>query len=112
MKRWIFAVGILLGVSAETAAAGFTLSGATVTLTGATQLSTNGDALLSHGSLIADTSQIIVGGSWSVTTASFLAGSSTVTFNATATGRRITTGGFPFAHVVFSGPGGYWTLQD
>jgi len=47
-----------------------------------------------------------------VTSGSFVSGASTITFNASAPGRLITTQGYPFSNIAFSGAGGYWTLQD
>ena len=64
-------------------------------------------------------STITVGGNWTnygtgTVPSQFVAANSTVIFNATATGKTITSGttNSPFYNVEFNGTGGGWTLQD
>jgi hypothetical protein len=67
------------------------------------------------------TSTITVGGNWinkgtGTAPSRFIADNSTVIFNATATGKTITSGSSinpnAFNNVTFNGAGGAWTLQD
>lgn len=107
-----FLLGALIsGPLARVAAADFTLSGATVTLAGPAILSTVGDINLVSGSLNAANAAIQVGGNWLQSGGIFAAGTSTVTFNATAAGQTLNTGGFPFYNLTFNGVGGSWSMS-
>ncbi len=76
------------------------------------------------GSTSTRNSIITTGGNWlnygnsadSANSSRFIAASSTVIFNSTATGKAITSGAnassYPFNAVQFNGVGGAWTLQD
>lgn len=55
---------------------------------------------------------LYAGSNWIVTGGTFVPGTGTVLFNATANGRQITTSGRPFYNVEFNGTGAYWTMQD
>lgn len=84
-----------------------TLNSSTVAVAGNLSFSNDSGATLNAGS-----SAISVGGNWAATASSvFNAGSGTVTFNATATGKTITSGGDSFNNVIFNGSGGGWTFQ-
>ena len=68
---------------------------------------------------VGGTSTITVKGNWlnygnGTTPSQFIADNSTVIFNATTTGKTITSGSTtsPFNTVQFNGAGGAWTLQD
>ncbi len=90
----------------------FNGSGGTFELQGA--LTTSGNLTITAGTLDTKSgtnSAISVGGNWS-NAGTFTARSGTVTFNATATGKTITTGGSSFYDLTFDGSGGGWTLQD
>ncbi len=56
-------------------------------------------------------SSFSVGGNWSVNASSgtFTASSGTVTFNSTASGKTIDSGGQSFYNVIFNGSGGVWS---
>jgi len=71
-----------------------------------------GDVTINGGSFANTASSVTVGGSWTAAAGAFTAGTSTVTFNSTATGKTITTGNNLFNTVIFNGTGGYWTMQD
>lgn len=53
-----------------------------------------------------------VGGSWNVSAGTFYERTSTVTFDATTTGKTINNGSNTFYKVLFDGVGGGWTLQS
>lgn len=55
---------------------------------------------------------IAVGLDWMNGGGAFVGNESTVTFNATTSGRTITSGGSAFGHVLFNGSGATWTLSD
>ena len=55
--------------------------------------------------------EITVGGSWS-NSGTFIAQNGKVTFDATASGKTITDGGWPFHLITFNGSGGSWLYQD
>jgi hypothetical protein len=112
IARRFFALALLLLAARNGLGAGFSISGGTVTLANAAQLSTTNDLTISSGSLVANLSNVVIGGNWTNSGGSFTAGTSTVTFNSLAIGKTITSKGFPFYNVYFSGSGGYWTLQD
>ncbi|MCK4782035.1 DUF2341 domain-containing protein [Candidatus Parcubacteria bacterium] len=87
-----------------------------MSVTGATHnpiIDVGGNVTITASStLIAATSSAFtVGGSWS-NTGTFTHSTSTVTFDATASGKTITAGGSSFSSITFNGSGGEWTLQD
>lgn len=55
---------------------------------------------------------VSVGADWLNNGGGFTPNQSTVTFTATTAGRRITSGGVAFGHVILNGSGANWTLQD
>ncbi|MGB2879301.1 MAG: GLUG motif-containing protein [Candidatus Omnitrophota bacterium] len=64
------------------------------------------------GALTAPNANMNVAGDWT-NSGTFNAGTGTVTFNGTASGKEITNGtGNSFNNVQFTGAGGEWTLQD
>jgi len=66
---------------------------------------------ITAGTVNANAQAMTIGGTWS-NSGTFTHGNGTVTFNATASGKQITSGGSPFSSIVFNGVGGAWTLQD
>ncbi|MFA6610734.1 MAG: GLUG motif-containing protein, partial [Candidatus Omnitrophota bacterium] len=65
------------------------------------------------GSLIAGGSTITVGGNWTVSGSStFTANTSNIIFNASGTGKTITSNNSSFYNVNFNNAAGGWTLQD
>ncbi|MDD5145368.1 MAG: hypothetical protein PHF44_00745 [Candidatus Pacebacteria bacterium] len=60
---------------------------------------------------VASTSAITVAGNWE-NSGTFTAASSTVTFDGTAAGQKITSGGSAFYNLTFNGSGGAWAFQD
>ena len=74
----------------------------TVTASQAVTLGDSGSTLTISGNL-----SLPSGGSFSVAVATW-----TITFNATTTGKTITTNGKSLVNLTFNGVGGGWTLQD
>jgi hypothetical protein len=54
----------------------------------------------------------LVSGNWSRTSATFTPGTYTVTFDATSSGKTITSAGSSFYNLTFNGVNGEWTSQD
>jgi len=75
-------------------------------------LDINGDFSIGSGKAF-DTNgtDMYVGGDWS-NSGTFTADSNTVTFDAGASGKTITSNGQPFYDIVFSNASGGWTLED
>ncbi|MFA5975688.1 MAG: hypothetical protein WC859_05915, partial [Elusimicrobiota bacterium] len=67
---------------------------------------------ITAGTLDTSGLNVAVGGSWLTGTSGVFVAGSTVTFNGTNAGLKITTKGTSFNNVAFSGSGGYWTMQD
>src|SRR5882672_2369042 len=86
---------LLLLVARSGLAAGFAISVATITVANSAQMSTTSDLVINSGSLVANLSNVVIGGNWTNTGGGFTAGTSTVTFNAISTGKTITSKGFP-----------------
>ena len=87
---------------------------ATFTVAGIdTQVDVNGDVTIGTGDtfIATEVNGMTVGGSWT-NSGTFTNSTSQVVFDATTTGKTITSGGSPFSAVSFSGVGGGWTLQD
>ena len=103
---------VLLFISSAGFGSGFSISGGTVTVADSAHLNTISDLVINTGLLTANNSQIVVGGNWANSGGSFTPGTSTVTLNATTTGKTITSHGSAFYNLYFNGSGGYWTLQD
>jgi alpha-tubulin suppressor-like RCC1 family protein len=74
-------------------------------------LTVNGNFDWRGGTFTAGSSAISVAGSW-INAATVTAGTSTVTFTATSTGKTITSGGSAFNNVIFNGSGGGWTTAS
>jgi hypothetical protein len=90
-------------------------TGSTITITANQNLTVTGNFSLSTGTFNAGSRLFTIGGSWLVVRdAQFNCQTSTVTFNSNEGGKTITSGGSPFASVIFdSGNGnGGWKLQD
>jgi hypothetical protein len=81
--RWSLFTALAL-MSRISFGAGFTFAGSTMTVANSALLSTTGGITISSGSLVANKSNIIVGGNWSNPGGTFTAGTSTVTFNGSA----------------------------
>ncbi len=92
--------------------------GGDVTLTsGGTGTSYDGTLELQAGATYVSSAaipeSIAVGGSWLTGVgAVFTAGSSTVTFTATTSGKTVSPKASPFYNLVFNGSGGVWTFAD
>jgi cytoskeletal protein CcmA (bactofilin family) len=74
---------------------------------------TTNDINIATGTLDVTTNNynLFVKGNWT-NSGTFTCQQGTVTFNATTTGKTITTGGSPFYYLTFNGSGGEWSLQD
>ena len=57
-------------------------------------------------------SKISCAGSWDVSAGTFTKSTSTVTFNATSSGKTVKSGSNQYYNVTWNGSGGEWTLQD
>jgi len=57
-------------------------------------------------------SKISCAGSWDVSAGTFTKSTSTVTFNATSSGKTVKSGSNEYYNVTWNGSGGEWTLQD
>ena len=79
--------------------------------TGSYTLTLNDMTINSGGTLEAFASTINVSGSWS-NSGTFNAGTSTVSFIGTTTGKTIKSGSSSFSTLVINGSGGEWTLVD
>lgn len=90
--------------TSETAGNGVNLNNQTIHI--------NGDVAINGGKLTAGSAAVDVAGSWTRTAGTFTANTGTVTFDATTTGKTITTGAQSFNNLTFNGTGGGWTLQD
>ncbi len=90
---------------------GLTVSSGTFTGSSGT-VDVNGDLALSGGTLTAPSGAFTISGSWSKTGGTFTPGTNTVTFDSTASGKTITSGGSSFYNTTFNGVNGGWTLQD
>ena len=101
----------LASTATQTFDGGLTISGGTFTGSSGT-VDVNGDLTLSSGTLTAPSGTFTVGGSWTKTGGTFTLGTGTVTFDATSTGKTITSGSGSFYNLTFNGTGGEWTLQD
>ncbi len=87
--------------------------GGTITLEGNASSTPDGDLLIGTEATLTAGGTITLAGSWTASsTATFTAGSNTVIFNATTTGKTITTAGNSFYNLTFNGSGGEWTFQD
>jgi hypothetical protein len=73
-------------------------------------LDANNNLTVSAGTLAGGAYAINIGGSLA-NSATFTT-TGTVTFDATATGKTITSGGTTYTNVIFNGSGGGWSLQD
>jgi len=80
------------------------------TFTGNAVMDINGDFRLTGGAFTAPT--LNVGGSWTKSGGTFTPGTRTVTFDAGATGKTITSGGSLFYDVAFNNAAGGWTIAD
>jgi hypothetical protein len=100
VTRWSLSAALFF-VAPVSFGAGFTIAGATVTVANSAQLSTTGNLLLSNGKLVANQSNIVVGGNWTNTTGTFTAGTSTVAFNGAAA-QTINNNGQAFAVLIDS----------
>jgi len=108
---------ILLGLAfflPATARGSFDINNATVTLTGTPTLSVSSDVVITNGLLAANTAQIVVGSTWTISGGTFSAGYSTVTFvGGTGGSYHIQTQGNSFANVIFNDPKvGSWVQKD
>lgn len=74
-------------------------------------ITANNAVRFENGTTTLPTNIFSVGGSWTTTSGAFTAGSGTVKFIATSTGRTITPGTSTFANVIFDGVGGGWTVS-
>jgi hypothetical protein len=76
-------------------------------------VTTTNDINIATGTLDVTTANfnLYIGGNWT-NTGTFTSRSGTVTFNATTTGKTITTGGSSFYNLTFDGSAGEWSLQD
>ncbi len=74
-------------------------------------LDVNGNFTITDGTVVTGGNNITVAGSWSNADI-FTHGSALVTFDGTATGKTITSGGQPFYNLTINGSGGEWTLAD
>jgi len=82
------------------------------TITLSRSLTVANDFSSEAGTFNAGAQTISVGGNWSYVGGTFTASTSTVNFNATATGNAVTSGGQSFNNLTFNGAGGGWTLDD
>jgi|GEM_PF-3514085 len=81
------------------------------TFTGGTgNVDVNGNVSITNGTLTAPSGSFSVAGNWSRTSGTFIPGSGTVTFDGTASGKTITTGGQAFNNLTVNGVGGAWTV--
>ncbi|MFA6610034.1 MAG: GLUG motif-containing protein, partial [Candidatus Omnitrophota bacterium] len=67
---------------------------------------------ITAGTLNANGKNITVSGSWTDNGGTFAHGNGTVTFNSSAAGNTITSGGSAFYAIVFANALGGWTIQD
>jgi hypothetical protein len=109
--------GLLLPRAAHAIIDGLTLSnGGMLSLTNHAVFITTGNFVLAGGNLTMDAALspgIVVGGSWTYTSGTFIVGNGTVSFNASATGMTIWNSETPFYNVNFGGKGGgYYTLLE
>ncbi|MBU2595491.1 hypothetical protein KJ713_01490, partial [Patescibacteria group bacterium] len=74
-------------------------------------LDVNGSLTITTGTLSMGANNMTVAGNW-LNWGTFTAGSSTVTFDAGATGRTITSGSQAFNNLIFNNAAGGWTFQD
>ncbi len=86
-------------------------AGSTETYAGTTPITVSNNLAIAAGSTFTAPASLTIGGNF-VNSGTFTKGTGTVTFNATATGKTITTNGSSFYAVTFNGAGGGWTLQD
>ncbi|HEY4188695.1 MAG TPA: LamG-like jellyroll fold domain-containing protein [Polyangia bacterium] len=82
---------------------------ATQTVTGTPTVT--GDLVIASGTLAAGSNALTVSGNW-WNYGGVFSTSAGVTFNGTASGNTILTGGSPFQNVTINGVGGAWTLVD
>jgi hypothetical protein len=87
-------------------------SGYTNTITAGVGLNDDGNFTLAAGTFSAGSYTHNISGSWNATGGTFTPSTSTTNFNATATGKTITSASQPFNILTFTGTGGGWTLQD
>jgi alpha-tubulin suppressor-like RCC1 family protein len=74
-------------------------------------LTVNGNFDWRGGTFSAGSSAVSVSGNW-INAATVTAGTSTVTFTATSTGKTVNAGGSAFYNIIFNGSGGGWTTAN
>jgi hypothetical protein len=87
----------------------YSVTGGNLTLGNATNPTAS--LLIWTGKTFAPGGNVTVSGNWT-NNGTFTAGTYTVTFNSTTTGKTITSGSSNFYNVTFNGIGGEWTQQD
>ncbi len=114
---------IYIGTSPATTNLASDLTCDSLTINSGDVLDTNGYNIDSAGDIDIDgtldathngggNSTIYIGNEWDATGGTFTADTSTVVFDATATGKTITDGGSDWNNVTFNGSGGGWSFAD
>lgn len=88
-----------------------TIGGTSTTRTLAAAVKTTNLTINSGNTLIAAGYAMNIGGNWA-NSGTFTHSNNTVTFDATSTGKTITSGGSNFYNLTFDGAGGGWTIKD
>jgi hypothetical protein len=112
---------LALGVNALTVSGNVTIgttAGSVATLSigisAGTGLTIGGNLLVGARGTItcSGASKVYCAGSWDVSAGTFVRSTSTVTFNATSSGKTVKSGSNTYYNVTWNGSGGEWTLQD
>ncbi|NTW22404.1 DUF2341 domain-containing protein [Candidatus Falkowbacteria bacterium] len=91
----------------------FRPGGQVALLPGAAPAAIGGDLLINTGSIFnAESNAVSIGGNWTNLGEFQSNAGETVSFTATSTGYDITTGGFGFKDLAFTGVGGGWSFSD